>query len=380
MVYSRAIPRGIGRRSARLGTALVVGSALTFAACGNSSAASRQSPRQGVAQAVSALGKQSSLSVTFSVGLTKQQVEQLSSKGGGTPATPAEAQAVSEGSIYLAAQTGHGEALDSAQAATDTTNSYEIGLRIGSDTPFEVVYTSQNLYARVDAAQLLSDVGQDPAKASAFDSALSQAAVYVPGLDALAKGQWVELSHASLHTLGELLKQQGAASGSSTPTSSEVSAAIQKLRSAFGSSLMAATTFADVGSTGGRTEYKATLDVHSFLSSFGPTLESDLAAIPVTGSKLSSSVKQGLSRAESKIPANQTAVADLYVSGGKLQEADVDLNQFAGKDKASFPVPVKAVFAAPPTISAPSGATMLDLSNLPKLFQGLMAGVHSTTT
>jgi hypothetical protein len=316
---------------------------------------------------------QSGLSVQVSLGLTSAQVQQLSKKNGGTGMSTKQATAVSQGSIFLDIKTGHGEKLSSAQAKTDADNSYDFGLQIGSDMPLELRYVHQNLYLRAQLSTLLSDVGSST-KASSIQSSLQQADQFVPGLNALGQGNWVEVSHASLQSLSGLLKQYSSSLGASgaAVNPSQYEAVYGKLAQDVSAALKANSTVQNEGTSNGRTKYEATLKVQPFLTQVGPALQTDLGSLPGVGSEFSGA----LNKAKTQIPADQTAVADLFVQNSKLQEIDVDVNQFtSASDKAPFPVPVKAVFGSPPSISVPSGATQLDLSKLPTLLSGLMGSL-----
>jgi hypothetical protein len=340
---------------------------LVVAGC--SSSTTPKTPQQAVEQAITALGQQSSLGARFSLGITAAQAQQISAKSGSS-ITAAEAKALSEGSFFFDIQTGNGEALDSKQVATDTKTAFDIGLQLGSDAPIEVRYVDQNLYVRAQIGTLLSDVGQNPASASSFQSGLSKLDTYVPGLGALGQGQWVEATHASLHQLGTLLKQYESSLGASQPSASQLQALSPKLRKDFDTSFQATSTYQNLGTSNGRTEYGLTLQVHNFLTQFGPELQTDLSSLPLG---VGNTYGGDVSKAAAKVPVGQTAVLDLYVSNSKLDEADLDLNQFASaKDKMSFPVPLRVALSSPPQITAPSGATPLDLSKLPALIQQIV--------
>ena len=354
---------------------LVLGGALTLTGCSSGghsgspagNVTSTMTPEQAVSTAVKNLGAESSVEMAFSLGLTAAQVEQLGSTGGGSAPTAAEAQALSTGSIFITAATGHGEGLTSDAAKTDAQRSVDLGLTIGSDTPFEVRYVDQNLYVRAQIQKLLSDVGQSPTSASKYTSELNSLNSFVPGLSSLVAGDWVEISHSSLDSLGSTLKQ---AAGSSSPSSIPAASVseMSKLASQLIGALQSNSAFASLGNSGGRDEYSMTLNVSGFATSALSILQSVYSTIPVVGSKVGSS----LSQAGSKIPAGLSAVTDLYVSGNRLSEADLDVNQF--QHKYPFAVPLKLAFSSPGAPSAPSGATNLDLSKLPSLLGGLISG------
>lgn len=367
MHQKRPTSRLVRRRTTRLTSVLVVGAGMALTACGS---AAKASPSSAVDSAISALGSSSSLSLQVSLGITPAQAQTLASKSG-SAMTKAEATALSTGSIFFTTQTGHGEGIDSQQALTDSSNAYDLGLQFGSQKPLELKYVDQNLYLRADATQLLTDLGQSSSKAAGLQKTLAQINSVVPGISDLGGPKWVEVSHSSLVTLGNLLKSAAASKSAGQPSAAQIQSTLSQLRTDALNALKANSTDTSLGSTGGRDEYAVTVNVHNFLASFGPALQKDLSALPFVGSKASSN----FTKIQDKVPAGQTATADLFTSSGKLSEVDVDLNQFAGKQKVNFPVPLKVTFTPAVAISAPAGATNLDLSNLPNLLQQMLGGL-----
>jgi hypothetical protein len=354
------------RRFSLLGAG-VLAAGLVVASCGS---VSKVSTTRAVSDSFTNLGKQSEISVTVSLGVTPSQLQQIDST-----ISSAEAQAISTGSIFLNVQSGHGEALNSKQFRTDSDTSFALGLRIGSTVPIELRYVAQNLYLRADVAGLLQSVGAPAATAENWTKALNSLDQYVAGLSALGQGKWVEVSHSSLSQLGQMLQQSSSSSagGSTTPNQSQIVNAIEKLRTDLVAAFQNNSTYEDMGTnSNGVTHYQATLQVQGFVQQAGAALSNDLGSLPgasaITG-KLGGSV----GKATSKVSTTQTAVFDLYVQNNTAQEVDVDLNQFAGKNKVSFPVPLKVVFGSSPTISAPVGATTLELSGLAQIL-GNMTG------
>jgi hypothetical protein len=345
--------------------AAAIATAVALAGCSDTPRTGGASASTVVEQAVTNLGRQSSIGMTFSVPITEAQARQIEAKSGGASLSPAGAKALTTGTVFVSETTGHGEAMDSSESRTDSADSYDVAMTIGSERPIEIRYVDQNLYARVDIAQLLGAVGQSSAPAASVEHELAQLDELVPGLSDLGQGKWVQVSHASLESLLSLLKQ--ATGGNSLPSGAQ----IKSLRSQLLTILLTNTTFTTVGSSGGSTEYSATLQVHQLVTQIGPVVQRYISFLPGAGSTFSS----GLSKLGGDIPAGQTAVVDLFVSGSHLQQAQLDLNQFAGKSKVGFPVPLRVSFTAPAPPAVPSGATPLDLSKLPAQLQQMMAGV-----
>lgn len=305
------------------------------------------------------LGKQSSISLQFSVGVTPSQAQQIDKT-----ITSQQAQAISTGSVFIDVQTGHGEALDSAQAKKDSATSFDVGLQIGSTTPVEFRYVGQNIYVKADISGLLTTLGLPTSDAAQFQSGLQSANTYVPGLSALGQGQWVEVSRASLQPFLGLVK--GAGGSQSTQ---QTSSAANKLRSDLEAAFKSNTTFKADGTSGGRTHYQSITAIQPFVQQALTAFNNDISALP-GGSLIIGKVFSGLSKDVTKIPAGLTATFDFFVQDNKVQEVDLDTNQF--EHKYSFPVPIKLVLGSATNITAPSGATQLDLSKLPQLLGGLV--------
>lgn len=359
-----------GQRRPRLVVAGLLAGALALATC---SASSKPGATRAVDTSISALGQQSSIEVGLSLPITPDQVQQLQRTSGDGALSAAAAKALSGGSIFVVEQTGHGEPLDSPSAATDTSSSYDLGLRIGSDTPVEVRYVAQTLFLHLQLAQLLSDVGENPsATIPKFDQGLNQANQYVPGLSSLGEGQWVEVSHSSLQALDALLKKAESSSGSgSMPTPSQLVPAITKFRSQAVAALEQDSIVSSLGTTGGRTGYSVTFEIRQFLTQIEPAIQTFLSSLGPAASTATSQLHSSWSQLEAKVPSGQTAVADLYTSSGHLVQASVDLNQFAGAQKVGFPVPLTFSFGSPPVLSAPTNSAALDLSRVASLLGSL---------
>ncbi len=347
---------------------------LALSACGTTtktaSTISATGPAGDLAASVSALGSQSSIKATFSIPVTASQAAQLASMGPTKAPNTGFATALSTGSVFFAEQTGKGESLDSTTASSDTGNSYDFGVTFGSNTPLEIRYVGQSLYLHLQASTLMTDLGQPASKATSIDNELLKLNADVPGLSALANGGWVEISHT---TLGPLLSElKGFASlgaGSTSSSSSNVGSTLLGLRTNILAAIKANSTVTSLspGSTGGRQEYAVNVKAQPVAASLNTALNSAGALIPSIGNKLG-----GLSKSLASVPSNFVVTIDAYTSSGKLSEADLNLDQFATKTKPSLPVPLRMTVSTA-TISAPSGATQLDLSKLPSMLGGVIS-------
>jgi hypothetical protein len=352
-----------------------VGASMILAACSSSKGGggtgngvtSKETPQQAVATALANTGRQSSLQVSLSLPITAAQAQQISGSHSGM--TAGEAKALTTGTLFFAETTGHGEGVDTAQAQTDPMDSFDVGLTVGSDTPVEIRYVGQNLFARAQLRQLLTDAGDNPAKAAKVSAFLNQINAVVPGINALGQGDWVEITHSGLTSLGTSLKQ--GAPGASNP--SALRSQFTALRYKILAAVQANTTFANLGNQGGRTEYSLTINVPAVVNSVGPEIASALNGIPGLGSRISGA----LSGAQGRLQDAAATVVDVYVSDNKLSEADLDVNQF--KHKYSFAIPLRVAFSSPGAPSAPSGATVLDVSKVPSFFSNMFGGASSST-
>jgi hypothetical protein len=353
------LAEAVGTRARLVLAACLV--AATMAACGT---ATKPTPARAVSDSLSKLGSQSGISLRLSVLLTPSQIEQLSSLMGGKAVSSKETSALASTAFFLDVQSGGGEALDSTQFQTDKNNRVDVGITVGNDTPVEIRYVEQTLYARADVAAISGALGKGGSStATSFRASLAGAAKFVPGLDALGQGRWVSISRASLQPILSLLKQLGSSAGNGA------AGLATKLIGDLRTSLQANSTYVDDGVHNGLTEYTDTLDVQGFVKQFGSDLKTDVGSIPIPGA---SSLSGGLSRVESGIPKGQKAVFQVWVNGNKAQEIDLDLRQF--DSKLPFAVPMRLLIGEPSAISAPGSSTPLDLSKLPQLIARLLGG------
>jgi hypothetical protein len=352
------------------GLAAVMAGALVLGACGSSAPASAP-PKQAVNQAFRALGSQSGLDLHISLGVTAAQLQQMARADGGSSAlTPHVADDIASSSIVIDYNTGNGKAINNTAAATDHAQQFGLAVQVGTSDPIQLRYLDQTIYLRADVATLLRDLGQDPSKAAGFGQAVQGANQYVPGIAALGQGNWVSVPVSAL--TGLLKGLPAAGSSAATPASPAVSKQmLSQLHQAFTSNA----TYTDLGTKSGRTEYQASLAVRPFvqqaLSAVGSSLGS-LSNVPGA-----SSITGSINSSINKIPANQKLLVDVWVSHNKVQEIDIDLNQFS--HKFAFAVPVRILIGPGAPVTAPAGATPLNLSKLGGLLGGMLGGASSST-
>jgi hypothetical protein len=344
-------------RWARLASVTAVGGALLLAACGNtsSSASSQQTPTD----AVSNLTSRSSLEMSVSLGLTQSQIQSLSSANGDTPVSASAAKSLSDGTVFFGIQSGHGESLDSSSFSSDTDNRSGLGATVGDATPVEIRAIDQTVYARIDPASV-SSLSSESGKSSDITSQLQQLSTVVPGLSALAKGDWVSVSQSQLKTL-EQLGGAGASTGSSSSLPEDQAS---QLWASLVSALKEHSTFTSQGTKDGQSVYDVTLDAKAFADQVGPEIQKSIASLPssVTG-KL-----PNVGSSTSSIPAGKTLTFTVFAKDGFATELNFDARQLGVK--ADFPVTVQIKFSET-NISQPQGATSIDLSKLGQILGGL---------
>jgi hypothetical protein len=353
----------VGRASA---TILAAG--LALAACGTQS---KLTPQQSVQNALNNLGAQSSLKVSVSLHLSSSQIESLSAADGGTAAPAAAAKAISQGAFFLGLQSGHGESLNSQRFTTDDSDRLALGLSSGSSTPVELRLVDQTVYLHLNPSELSNLGGSSTGSNLASD--LQKAAQVLPGLSSLAHGGWVSVSLSELQSLEGMLSELGGA-GSSSNTTSNLPTAASELRSQLINALGAHATYAYEGSSGGRSEYLVTLNVKGFVDEMAPVIQQGVSSLSGLPSSMTSKLSDIGSKISKEVPAGKTVKMTLYVKNGVASEIDFDLRQ-AGV-KANFAVPLRIAFSQT-TIDKPSGATPLNLSNLPQMLQGVLGNSSS---
>lgn len=345
--------------------AAALGSLLTLAACGNS-ITSKQAPGQAVQAAITGLGGRSNVQVRLSLPVPASTFQRFADDNG-AKMTIGEATALTSDSLFVNVATGGKEPLDSPQAPTDRGDALDAGLDAGGQTPLEVRYVGRSLYLRVNLGHLLTAAGRSAssarAEATRFADLLASLKTYVPGIEQLGAGSWVEVTSRDLQTLSPLLQQTRPSSGAGPATR-------QTDMVTLGKDLLAAlrsdSTIAGPTSTAKGSEYRMTVRVDKVLAAVEPEIRTMLATIPVLGSQISSRL------AKLRVPNGQTAVMDAYISSGNLTEVDIDLSQFSAR-KGEPPVPLRMAFTSPGAPVAPtSGVTHLNLSNLPGLIGHLL--------
>ncbi len=350
----------LSRRMSLGGLAAVAAAAVVLGACGSAAPASAP-PQQGVTRAFHSLGSRSGIDVRISLGVTGEELRQMATTGGSGRLSPTAARDIASTSIVVDLNSGNGKPLNSIQARTNRHETFGLAVQVGTSAPVQLRYVGQTFYVRADLPALLNDLGQSATAAGGFQSALQGADAYVPGLAALGQGNWVSVPAEALRTVLNGLQTEipGAAGAANSSNSGQLWSQIEK-------AFTANTEFAQVGTQRGRTHYMVRLAVRPFVQDLETSLPASLGSLPGA-----SSLGKQINSAIGKIPAHQKVVADVWVSGNKVQEIDIDLNQF--DHKFSFAVPLRIVIGPGAPVVVPSGATPLNLSKVGGLLGGMLS-------
>jgi hypothetical protein len=358
----------------RIGGIAAAAVVLMLGACGNPIAhtTAAQTVRDAFTSALAGPG----INLQVSVAVTPQQLRQISQLSQrahpGTSVMPGSAG--SQMSIVVNVYPGGGESTQSAQFATDPNNQLDFAIQLGQETPLEVRYVAGVLYARADLASLLSQSGSTSASAGQIGSALQKAKDEVPGLAALGEGGWVS---TNLSNLSPLLN----AAGINASVMSKAGAATVTMLSHFESALTVKTTYTNLGDQGGRTEYQLTLPGRKFLKQLGEAVSNDIANLaggtPIPGaSSMGNQLGQAINQAVGKVSAGQTVKVQAWLKDNKIQEVDLDLNQF--DHELPFAVPLHVLLAPASHVTPPATSTPLNLPDVGALIGGLMGGNGSS--
>lgn len=338
-----------GSRSQRAWTAIgVVG--LLAGACGTAAnPLAHLTTERAVGQSLSNLLAQPGVQMQLSLGLSAAQLQQLAT-GSGDHIAPATANGVSRTTLVMSVHTLDGRTVGQdlgAPAGSASSVATDVAVQIGSDTPVELRGIGSRLFARFDVASAVADVGAPAADASRILSSLAAADTTVPGAAALGQGHWVSADLSTLIPPASATAPQQARS--------------KKMLSDLRSALQNHASFANSGDHGGRTEYTISIAAQGFVRQIVSSVSGDLGGAGATDGQIASAV-QALQPSIDRIPPSQRVTFELWVSGDKAQEIDVDLAQFA--HSAPFPVVIKMIFGPAGPISTPAGATPLDLTKV----------------
>ncbi len=340
----------MARPAVRIATGLVAG-ALALSACGSSSGPtsgrndSSVAPARELTNAISALDGGNALTVSIGLGASTADILRLGTdKSGNNGPTPAQAKALAEDRIVFEDFAPPGKTLAEASASGGN-GAFAMRLQSPSATYASFLVVNKSLYAQINLKYFF-DLGGAP---NQYRALLRRSASLPPFAKAAVEGKWVSLPAATVKSLQGFLK--GATGGSApSPSASQIHAITHAAIS---------TLLGDLNVTRTGT---GTTDHLTLTANLRNVLHDEYTAVFPRLSALSGSITAIPHPAFNKVPnVNVTVLAD--VTGGALSMLTLNTGQFA--KSIPFSLPVTATFSrsgAP--ITAPAGATPLDLSQL----------------
>jgi len=268
--------------------------------------------------------------------------------------------------LIIGTETSDGKSLtQSASAGAGNSGKFELALSSNGANLASIEVLGSTLYARVDINQTATTYGLTKGKAEQAQQELAQAGSSIPGLSALSAGKWVSLDLTPLLQL-----EQKSASTSTTTSGSAVSPASEAaLVSAFLQAFEQNSQITEVGPADGGTKYQAVVREKALVTALGQAS----ASIPGLGSEANKANA-------SNIPATQTLTVDVVVKGGALTDLQLPLNQFDKTNQLKGPLTLDVGFSGAPTITAPQGATAVDLSGILSQLGSLSGGSSASSS
>ena len=330
------------RTTSRLACAVALSASLVAAGCGNGTSTPKN-PHDELVAGLSALSKSDVLTTTLKLDTTPTQLQQIAQLSGSTLSTQA-AQGIASAQLVIESKRGDAQHKAFSVRAVD-----------GGTTLVELRYVAKSLYLQANVQSIL----QLANKPNALQSIQSQASQLPPFLTALLGGKWVSLSSETLSAIGGQLGASGSTSSSNNAK------LLADLQSAFRKDV----TAKKVGSDSKGDHLTLTADGKTVLTDFVTAVQNDVP----TASTLTGRFQP------SKIPSRNITL-DAWVKDGAVSEIELDLAQFAppGKAPSGTHLPIVLAFdKSGSDITAPSGATAVDLSQLGSLFGALQGGSGS---
>jgi hypothetical protein len=223
-----------------------------------------------------------------------------------------------------------------------------------STTLAELRLVDSTLYAKVDIPELTKVYHLDSTKVGQFRSQLERLGSQVHGISALDSGQWVSLDI-------QLLNQFTRAAGVTLPSAPQL---VANVVATFFNTLALSK---DISSTS-NDQAQLTVNVQQLVTA----LARAVALTPGTSSvrKQANSLAQ---RAHDAVPPDKSAKVIVTVGESIVSNLALSLNQFDTKNTLKKSVNASLDVAKAGSVSAPPGATAIDLSGLLHAFEGTPA-------
>lgn len=320
-----------------------VASALLAAGCGSNSGSSDKPPRDELTSSIDGLGNSDQLAATVKLDASPADLQALS-KASGSPIAPNVAGLLAAGNLTLEIKSdGKLSALNGDNASNADMH---LVLNVDNGQVVDLYGVKNVIYLRADVKKILQLMDKE----KLFSELEARVATLPAWAQAGVQGKWLSLNGDAAKGLASQLG--GAATA--TPNAEQQ----KKLIDDFKAAITKDVTVTRVSTDSDKGD-------HLVLTGNVRTLGTDLAnalSAAVPGNPAASQLKP------SQMPDKQVTV-DAWVKDGKLSEVSLDLVQFADeKDAASLKgkhLPLVMTFKTSGVdITAPSGATPIDLSQL----------------
>lgn len=323
-----------GRRGWRTAVATFV-AVVGIAGCGGSGS-SGGSAKDGVLTAFDGVAKADRLTTTIRLDTTPADLRSLSRSSGDT-LDPHLASVIAGADVVIESVHGDGgTALDVRGVA-------------GGSTLVEFRSLKDTLYLHGDVRGILTLIG----KQSSYAGLKNQTKTMPSFVQAVVNGQWVSLPSSALSSLATL--SGGQSSSASTP----------RLLTELRRSVERHATVSEAGADSRGTHYVLHADTRDLANDLRTAVQSAVPGGGVLGSRLPSNV------------AHKTVSFDVWVRSGAVSQVSVDLLQFDDNSKlpSGSTLPLTITFDRTGSdITAPTGVTPVDMTQLGTLFGALTSG------
>jgi hypothetical protein len=315
----------------------------------NTSNDSSLSPQAELTSAVQALGNASTLTASLKLGASGSQVLSfVTAQDKSAKLTSAEAAEIAGISLNFEVSAPSGQKLSQLTGLTSE-GAANISVVEGAKSLITIRFINKTLYLQADLKDVLNALGQ----ASTYRQ-MTAAAGQLPGfLGALVQGKWVSLP---LSTLKQLTGSLGSVA-SATPNSADSSRFLSAIEGLLTKDVTVTRT-----SSGSTDNLTLTANLRTLA---GDVTSTFATLVPGAGA--------ALGKADVSSAPNKNVTLDATVTNGTLSTISFDLGQIAKSGNGTLPIEL-AFTPSGTAISAPSGATAVDLSTLGSLLGSLGGG------
>lgn len=352
-----------------VGALAAVSACTLLAGCGSSSSGggstagggstgsnnSAAAPKTEFTDAIHALTSGQALTTTLGLDTDSANLLKIAtSKKGVAHLTQAQADLITGARITIAMQAPSGKTLADAASGTGTAaadSSVRVTGTAGGTTYFTLTEVNKNLYLQLNLQGILDAAGH----ASAYAGIASQASSLPVFAQDFIAGKTIEIPASAITSLTSLL--QGAAQGqgnTQVPNTAQIAALVKAVESAIINDLTVTRT-----TTGSTDVLEVSANIRVIASD---VLTAAAAALPALASQIHPS--------EAATAPDQTVKAEASITGGALSKVEFDFGQFSPHQAETLPV--AATFSkTTPSISAPSGATLVNFQDLVSFFTSI---------